>query len=326
MRLLQSNLISSNLISSNLIPSNLIFLLLWPLTVVLLASGCATTGGGNRVKNYELNPISTRLTRAPSPSECPASDRSWRRERLSQVINHANNCALLKRWDRVEVFGEHLAQSDPWAPWGAYYLSLAAQGRGELVRALWMADLSLKKSPATALFHYQKARVHWELKEYDAAIDKLREALSHDSKLTDAHLLLGQVYFRDKEYRRATQHFNQVLAVESNNSLAMVGLAEIRLAQGAASEAVALYVSAINLQPRNLDYRFRVAYIYEVIQNDLESALSAYRRIDSFVRENRIPAASFPVNLKEKIEFLESSVSQTNASRLSKSDRSKGES
>ena len=278
-----------------------------------LAIGCATSSN-HRVKNYELNPISERLTRTPSPSQCPTSDRSWRRERLSQIVNHANNCALLGRWDRVEVFGNHLAQSDPWAPWGAYYLSLSAQGRGELVRALWMADLALKKSPQTALFHYQKARVHWSLKEYDAAIDNLRASLSHDSNLTEAHLFLGQVYYRDREYRRATQHFNQVLESESNNALAMVGLAEIRLAQGNSSEAIEFYQRVISLQPRNMDYRFRLAYIYEVIQNDLESALAAYRRIDSFVRENRIPAANFPVNLREKIEFLESSVNLSSAS------------
>jgi tetratricopeptide (TPR) repeat protein len=287
---------------------------------LLAMIGCATTQGEQATREYTLNPISTRTVRAPSPSTCPSSDRSWRRERLSQLVNHANNCSQLGRWDRVEALGDHMAVLDPGAPWGAYYLSLAAQGRGELPRALWMSDLALKKSPRTALLHYQKGRIHWDLEEYDQAIEGFQSAVRLDPNMADAHLFLAQVFYRDQDYGRAATHFNETLRLEPSNALAVAGLAECRLQRKDYKKAIEYYLSAINLQPRNVDYRFRLAYIYESFENNLEAALQTYRRILTIVRDNRIPASTLPINLEEKIKFLEASVAQQNNQKLTENE------
>src|SRR6185437_14292476 len=67
-------------------------------------------------------------------------------------------------------------------PWGAFYLSVAADQRHDLQRALWMIELAVKKSPHNGLLYYQRGRVHWQLNEIGSAIADYNTAVKENDK------------------------------------------------------------------------------------------------------------------------------------------------
>src|SRR5690606_12764514 len=98
---------------------------------------------------------------------------------------------------QLEEVANHLSRKDHMAPWGPYYLSLAAEARKDYDRALWMVELALKKSPEQGILSYQKGRIIWALEDYTQALELFETALDHDPKILDAHMMLGQIFYRD---------------------------------------------------------------------------------------------------------------------------------
>ena len=91
---------------------------------------------------------------------CPR-DGAWNGMEWRKVIPMANACVQAKDWRRVDSIGEYLGVHAHLAPWGAYYMSLAAGARKDYPRAIWMMELALKKAPTEGLFHYQMGRTAW---------------------------------------------------------------------------------------------------------------------------------------------------------------------
>jgi tetratricopeptide (TPR) repeat protein len=280
--------------------------------LVYLLQGCAS---GSKTKNSEqtkgpapqpIGYVSTRDGKLPSPSDCPANDKSWKKENQKALVAYAGACAQLGKWERVEQLGDWLAQKEPQAPWGAFYLSLAAEGRKDWTRALWMIELALKKSPRQAILIYQKGRIFWGMGEFAQAAEVYNQALKENPRFVDAHIFLAQLYFRDQDFGRAAKHFATVMDLQPDNVMGTVGLAETRLQQGQAKVAVELYEKAVNQAPRQVSYRLKLAELYEVSMKDYSQALSTYRRIKSIMAEARSSSEEVPFDINEKIRRLES--------------------
>jgi tetratricopeptide (TPR) repeat protein len=296
------------------------------LAVAFLLQGCASGGKtkpAEKAKGPAPQPIgyiSTRDGKLPSPTDCPANEKSWKKENQKALVEYAGACARLGKWDRVEQLGDWLAQKEPHAPWGAFYLSLAAEGRKEWTRALWMIELALKKSPRQALLIYQKGRIYWGMGEFGQAAEVYNQALKENPRFVDAHIFLAQLYFRDQDFGRAAKHFATVMDLQPENAMATVGLAETRLQQGQTKVAVELYEKAVNQAPRQVSYRLKLAELYEVSMKDYSQALSAYRRIKSIMAESRLGAEEVPFDLNEKIRRLESMTQDNVEKKVTKTE------
>lgn len=299
--------------------------------VALVFTACAGTSTRNQNANISSSPAlppsayeSTRYSPMPRPEQCPANDKSWRKENLKILTTLAGDCARLAKYERVEQIGNLIAQLHHQTPWGPFFLSLAAEGRKEYARALWMIDLAIKKSPRTALLHYQKGRIHWQLAEYPQAVENYNIAVKENPKFADPRLFLAQLAFRDHDFKTAHQHFSAVIDFDSDHIGAVVGLAETKMAMSDAKGAIELYERAVNLSPRNLGYRFKLAELYEKGPKDYARALAIYKRLQSMTSESRKPAEEIPFDLNEKIKSLEKIVSQADesAKKVTKSDPS----
>lgn len=222
-----------------------------------------------------------------SNAKCPASDKSWRKENLETLSRYANACALSEKYDRLAQIGNYLAQRHHLLPWGAYYLSLSAEGEKQYARALWMAELAINKSPRTAMLYYQRGRIYWYLGEHSKAVESYNIAIRENPKFLDAHLFLGELYFRDQNFKLAEKHFKIVLAIDANNTSALAGLAEI----------------------------------YENVSKDYAQALSSYRRLKLLMAETRRPAHEIAVDVNEKILRLETILNQNKAEAKKISER-----
>lgn len=298
-----------------------LFSLLFALPAFLI-QGCASSSmtskaSGKTESGTSLPPsayYSTRTGAKPSRESCPASDKSWRKESLRNLVRLAGHCVQLGQEARVEAMGDLLAQNHPNEPWGAYFLSLAAEMRKEYPRALWMIDLALKKSPRLAMLHYQKARVSWAMGDYRLAILSYKTAIQENPKFVDAHLFLAQVHYRDQDFKDAAKHFSAVVDIEPENVSALVGLAESKILLGDNRSAVSLYERVVSASPRNVLYRYKLASLYEDVKKDLPSALSAYKRLKAMLSTESTKSNDVPVNVDEKIRHLEGLVKQEDES------------
>ncbi|OFZ19015.1 MAG: hypothetical protein A2Z20_11585 [Bdellovibrionales bacterium RBG_16_40_8] len=289
--------------------------------LILLSCGLSTIVGcavGPRTIDSKKNDVllapvdyfSVRNLPQPKSAECPANDKSWQLENIKSVIKYANACARLSNFIKLESLGNYIAQKYPNLPWGPFYLSLAAEGRKEYSRALWMIDLAIKKSSHMAIFNYQKGRIYWQIGEYTNAVKEYNIAIKENPNFIEPILFLAQLSYKNKDFKSAKKYFMTALQVDADNLSATLGLAEVNETLGDSKSAVEFYAKAVNMSPRTLSYRFKLASLYENSQKDYVQALSVYKRIQTVINESRSLAEEIPVNVKEKINHLEGLLNQ----------------
>jgi tetratricopeptide (TPR) repeat protein len=253
--------------------------------------------------------MSTRVSTDTKGEQCPVSPTAWHKENLSKLLTMANACAQAKKNERLEDMANFMAEQFVAEPWGAFYLSVAAEQRHDLPRALWMIELAIKKSPHGGILYYQRGRVHWQLNETGLAIEDYGLAVKENSRLVDAHLILAQYSLRANDVKSAEAHYQQCVASEPDNASFLAPLAEIEVTLNHPKYAIELYERAVSATPRNLEYRFRLGYLYEITQKNYEQALSTYRHIKSMMSESRAPADARSAEVNDKIKKLEALVS-----------------
>jgi tetratricopeptide (TPR) repeat protein len=156
-------------------------------------------------------------------SSGPSEANEWRAE-----LKVANACVQSQNWPSLEGLGNQMAQRWPDSPWGAFYLSLAAEGRHEFRRALWMIELADRKSGRLqGLFAYQRSRVLFDLGEMQASIAEMNRAMTLNPSLIDGDLFLAELAAKDLDWDQAVSRYQAALRIDSMNSEAIKGLKEV---------------------------------------------------------------------------------------------------
>ncbi|MGE0764273.1 MAG: tetratricopeptide repeat protein [Bdellovibrionales bacterium] len=254
-----------------------------------------------------VNPQSLRV--ADSRGSCPRQTVALKGIAWREVLNAANACVQSGQWAMVEQVGNHLAQSEHLAPWGAYYMSLAAENRKELPRAMWMIELALKKTPQNGLLVYQQGRLQWLNGEQSTAQKTLKRAIEIDKRLVDAQLLLGQLALISSDNSEAGKRFQAALQVEPRHLPSLLGWAEVRIRAKDAKGANEALAQAIFNHPSSYRARLRQAQVLETLDKNFPEALAAYRRLKTLERERKLDLAN-EQDLDSKIRELENTVKQ----------------
>jgi tetratricopeptide (TPR) repeat protein len=258
------------------------------------------------VKKYTQSMVALQADNA-SHLACPANVAA--KAPWTTWASAANACVKVGNWVKVEEYGNELAKREYNAPWGAYYLSLAATERGDLLRARWMLDLAIKKAPSIGLFQYQLARLYYLNHDTGAAVTAFMKSVEMDSGLYEANLFLGQIYTRDQDWDRAIPQFDATLRIDPRNAQALVARAECYVQKNDGRHAEQSYQSAVGAYPDEMTYRLRLAYIQEKMNNDPEQALSTYREMQAKLDVQ--PVAGLSATVREKIKALEMTVQKT---------------
>lgn len=292
-------------------------------TAALLATACATGGGGGSTDKvaaekskayfdgmaYVLAGTAGGVCAPPTASQKVAMSsvggpsKEWR-----DLLQKASACVGDKNWKTLEQVAETMARTDINAPWGAYFLSVSAEGVGEYQRALWMIELAQKKAGvANGLFTYQHGRIMLGLKETSRAMADVKKAVALEPRLTMGHLFLAQVYQRDLEWDQAGEHFAAVLAQDDRNVTALAGLAEVRFNQGKHQESADLYSKAISWNGSHVDWWLRLGSLYETHLKNPELALNTYKGLRSSIDKGVLKTRP-AIDLNAKIKTLEDSM------------------
>ena len=313
-------------------------------SVALLTAGCATDGGSVSsdkaavekskayfdTMNYVLAGTAGGVCAPPtaaqkvSMSSSDGPSKEWR-----DLLTKASACAGDKNWKMLDQVAETLARIDINAPWGAYFLSVSAEGKGDFQRAIWMLELAQKKAGNTVgLFTYEHGRILLGLKDTVHAMSDVKKAVALEPRLTMGHLFLAQIYQRDLEWDLAGEHFASVLALEDHNLIALAGLAEVRFNQGKPADSAELYSKAISLSGSHLEWWLRLGSLYETQLKNAELALNTYKGLRSSLDKGVVKQRP-SVDLNAKIKTLEETMTaarqpaaQASAAKIDQ-DRSK---
>lgn len=283
------------------------------LAAALLTSACATTpkADNDRVAAEKSRPYLDGISfvtanhadgtcalptaaQKVAKSATDAPSKEWK-----DLLSKASACVGKKDWKTLEQVAETLARVDINAPWGVYFLSVSAEARGDWQRAMWMADLALKKSGGqNALFTYQRGRVFLAMKETSKAMSEVNKAVGLEPRLIAGQLFLAEIYHRDLEWDKAGVHYEAMLEVDAKSAVALAGLGEVRFQQGNAVEAAKYYAQAVDVKSNRSDWWLRLAGIYETSLKNPQAALEAYKSVKGR------PG----VDVQAKIKSLEESV------------------
>jgi hypothetical protein len=161
----------------------------------------------------------------PQPGQVVGPSKDWRK-----LVAHANACARNKDWRTLETLGNAIARVDMESPWGAYFLSLSAEGNGELNRAMWMIELAKKKTGGRmGLFSYQKGRLLFLMNETSKAMQEVEKALLLEPGLAEGHIFLADIYRRDMENELAQKNYLAALKIDPKNERAIAALTEMNV-------------------------------------------------------------------------------------------------
>lgn len=298
------------------------------LCVLILAGGCATqektrSGPVTDAKlGLEYATVPQSLKTMDSRGDCPRQAGALKGRTWKQYVAGANACIQAGQWKMVETIGQDMAQTHHLVPWGAYYLSLAAEHRGELPRAMWMAELALKKSPGNGLLIYHQGRLYWHNKDQAAALKSFKKATDIDNRLAEAQLVLGQMALLAAQTDEAAKRFQAALNSEPRNVAALFGLAEAKIKKNDGKGANEALAQAILLQPSSYKARVRQAHVLENIEKNFPEALAAYRRIRTMARDKKLDAM-VDFDIDSKITQLEGATKEPAANQLSLRDPAK---
>ncbi len=240
-------------------------------------------------------------------SDCRTPAGKFEKKSWKEMVSEANACVKAEKWSNVEEIGSELARRDTNSPWGPYYLGLNAERSGALDRALWMAELSVKRAPELGLTHFQRGRILWKKEAYTESIASFTKSLQHDPNMIDAHLFLGQIHFRDQDYSKAARHFQAVLKARPRDPTALMGLAECGIQSSDAKSALEFLEKGNRNYPGDPSFLLRQAFVYETLLNDIAQAIQIYSTIQAGYQSGKYNR-TLEFSLSQKIRDLEMSV------------------
>lgn len=217
-------------------------------------------------------------------------------------------CVNKGDWNKVEEIGQSFSIRHVDAPWGAYFLSLSSEKAGDMPRSFWMIGLADRKSPDNAIIEFQKARLLWLKDQRDASFQAAKKALMLDPKLTEAALLMAQVYFSDYDFDNAQKYFRSVLNANQDNFQATLGMAESFAQLDKHKDAIPFYISAIKIKRNRIDLAYALADIYETKMKDYKRALEWYEKISQVFPKEVVSKEKTEVT--NKITFLTAKIEE----------------
>lgn len=226
-----------------------------------------------------------------------------------KLVAIAAACVAEKSWAKVEKLANQLMEQEADAAWGPYFLSLVAETKGAPARALWMADLAIKRAPTTAAFFYQRARLLWAMGGHQDAMAAMQKALEMDGNLSEGQAFVGQVYFRDHDYQKAQMHLEKASALGVRDPSVYAMLGETYLLNGNHLAAVDAFEKAVKADPKKVEFRLRQAYVYDELLQNKSEALTRYMAVQDLITRGTF-AGKMSFNLSDKISNLKKLTAQ----------------
>jgi tetratricopeptide (TPR) repeat protein len=98
-------------------------------------------------------------------------------------------------------------------------------------------------------------------KESDEGLHALERVIAQDPKVIDAWFMLGNEYYRRRQFARAIEQFKHALELKPDYDLVVINMANAYRALGRDQEAMVGYRRFMELDPKNAQIRYEAAQI-----------------------------------------------------------------
>lgn len=283
------------------------------MTTLLFTVACTTATKSGQQKSETKNSVALNTGFIATPvaqwdkSECRTPSNKYDKHSWKALVSEANACLKSNKWSNVEEIGYELSRRDTKSPWGPYYLGLKAESENALERALWMAELTVKRAPNMGIVHFQKGRILWKKEAFTESLEAFTKSLQLDPNMIDAHLFVGQIHFRDQSYAKAALHFQSVLRARPRDPTALMGLAECNIQSSDGRGAIEYLERGGRHCPTDPIFLIRQAFVYENLLNDGAKALEVYTFIQNEYKNGKYQRV-LDFDLEKKISDLKMSI------------------
>jgi TolB-like protein/Tfp pilus assembly protein PilF len=141
-----------------------------------------------------------------------------------------------------------------------YSLYLIAMGR--LKESVDQVNRAREIDPLSISINFSLGRRLYMAREYDHAIEQLRNTLEMDSSYDLAHCVLGQAYEQKGQYAEAVSEFQKALEISPNSPLVISALGHAYAVSGMKEEAESSLTNLMEQSKRRYVSPFYVAIIY----------------------------------------------------------------
>ena len=111
----------------------------------------------------------------------------------------------------------------------------------------------------------------------ESRIDRLRRVVSLDPKIVDAWVMLGNEYFRLRQFHTALEQFKRALALSPDSDLATINMAATYRSLGDYNAAILGFERYLRNDPKNAWVRYQLGELF-VDLNQLEKAEAAFQQ------------------------------------------------
>ncbi|PCI62724.1 MAG: hypothetical protein COB37_06395 [Kordiimonadales bacterium] len=189
-------------------------------------------------------------------------------------------------------------------------LSLACSGHNQ--EAIRQVNIELSSRPNDAYLYTFRADVQLALKDFGAAAESAKRALSHqpnfvkaymvrglallrlghlnqaiscfsnaldvDEACFGAHFRLGNCYKELHRYEKAISHYQRAIEINAGTANLHYNLGNAHLALDQLDQAEACYTTALQINPDHVNARLHIGLVYKE-KNDPASAISCYNQV-----------------------------------------------
>lgn len=167
---------------------------------------------------------------------------------------------------------------------------------GHLEYALKILKLAAKENPINTDVLQELAYIEESMGLFDDAVKTNYEIINIDPYTEDAWYHLGQIYTSLKEYEKALEAFEFVLAINDDDNTVLFNKAFVQTAMGKWQEAIETYLTYAEQTDDKWQIWLLVADCYENI-DDFSSALSYYKLSYNEQKDNFSALLGISINL-----------------------------
>ena len=224
------------------------------------------------------------LVRRDQPSGSCLTEVGEKKRSLSNLVDLTNRCLVQKKTAMAEVWIEQIAETAPQTGLAPYYLSLLAQQNGQKDKAIYLADLALKKNNDPAFFHYQKAILNDSTE--GAALVNQEMIKAYDGKLDawETKVTHGIIAFSQGDCLSAAEDLRDLSDEMTTRFKLAPATSECLAQKGEVFRGLKLTQQALAKQ-KSVELALHYAHLEEAYQLDSRATEEAYRQALPLARD-----------------------------------------
>ena len=180
-----------------------------------------------------------------------------------------------------------------------YYDMGIQKGKGFFPLARLVCLSGLEHDNKSPRLHNTLGLVYLGMDDVRSALGSFESAIEGEPTFGPAHINIGAVTFRYRDYKTSYKHFSIALKSEPGNLDAMLSKAVVARALGRIDEAEQGYRSVLSKSANHVGAHFNLGLLYQEHKNQLPQALAQYEKVLSLTQDE-----SLTKRLQQRIQVV----------------------